>query len=199
MPYRARSVRLVRQRTRAEPQTRTLTTTEAAVLALLAIEGERSGYDLMKLVGKAIGYVWSPARSGLYTVLPRLARAGLADVRHVPQAQRPDKQLYRITDAGRRALAEWHETIEPGATERFFLKLFVGGLTSRETLIEHVEQFRRDTESRLAELRAIEPTNTRRGHDYYHWFLLRLGIERRELDLRWADEVLEELRRGERS
>jgi hypothetical protein len=40
----------------------------------------------------------------------------------------------------------------------------------------------------------IEPTNTRRGHDYYHYLLLRLGIERRELYLRWADDVLGELR-----
>ena len=100
------------------------------------------------------------------------------------------------SDAHRKEFNEaWHATIEPGATEPFFLRLFVGGLASRETLLEHVEQFRRDTEDRLAELRAIEPTNTRRGHDYYHWFLLRLGIERRELDLRWADEVLAELRR----
>jgi PadR family transcriptional regulator, regulatory protein AphA len=187
----------MRQRTRPGTGTATLTTTEAAVLALLAIEGERSGYDLLKLVSKAIGYVWAPARSGLYTVLPRLARAGLAEVRHVRQEQRPDKQLYSITDEGRRALAAWHETVEPGSTESFFLRLFIGGLISRETLVEHVEQFRRDTEARLAELRAIEPTNTRRGHDYYHWFLLRLGIERRELDLRWADDVLEELRRAD--
>jgi DNA-binding PadR family transcriptional regulator len=183
--------------TRTEQATRTLTTTEAAVLALLAIEGERSGYDLLKLVGKAIAFVWAPARSQLYTVLARLARDGLADVRHVPQQQRPDKQLYRITEAGQQALAEWHETVGQAAPEAFFLKLFVGGLTSRETLLEHVERFRRDTEERLAELREIEPTNTRRGHDYYHFFLLRLGIERRELELRWAEGVLEELRAGD--
>jgi PadR family transcriptional regulator AphA len=183
--------------TRTEPATRTLTTTEAAVLALLAIEGERSGYDLLKLVGKAIAYVWAPARSQLYTVLPRLARDGLAEVRHVPQQQRPDKQLYRISDAGRQALEAWHETVEPGAPEQILLKLFVGGLTSRAVLVAQVEEFRREAEMRLAELRAIEPTNTRTGHDYYHFFLLRLGIERRELDLRWADGVLDELRRGE--
>ncbi len=175
---------------------KTLTTTEAAVLALLAIEGERSGYDLLKLVGKAIGYVWAPARSQLYSVLPRLARAGLVEARHVRQKHRPDKQLYSLTRAGRDALAGWHETVEPGAAESFFLKLFVGGLTSRDVLIEHVEQFTRDAEARLAELRAIEPTNTRRGHDEFHYFLLRLGIERRLLDVRWADEVLEELRGG---
>src|SRR5215216_4289026 len=93
---------------------RTLTTTEAAVLALLAIEGERSGYDLLKLVSKAIAYIWAPARSQLYTVLPRLARDGLAEQRRVVQTTRPDKLLYRISPAGRDALTRWLETPEPG-------------------------------------------------------------------------------------
>src|SRR5207302_6620008 len=113
-----------------------LTTTEAAVLALLAIEGEQSGYDLSKLVEKSIAHVWSPARSGLYAVLPRLRRAGLARGRVVAQTNRPDKQLYAITRAGRRALDAWLETVEPGAAETFYLKLFVGGLTTTEVLLE---------------------------------------------------------------
>ena len=163
------------------------------MLALLAVEGERSGYDLLKLVGKAIAYVWAPARSQLYAVLPRLVKRGLASSRAVAQDQRPDKILYLITDAGREALSSWHETVEPGSRESFYLRLFVGGLTSDETLVAHVEQFRADVAERLAELRGIEPTNTRRDHDYYHYFLLRLGIEREELALRWADEVLAEL------
>ena len=42
-------------RTRVVPQrTASITTTEAAVLALLAIEGERSGYDLLELSKKEI-------------------------------------------------------------------------------------------------------------------------------------------------
>ena len=166
-----------------------LTTTEAAVLALLAIEGERSGYDLLKLVEKAIGHVWSPARSGLYAVLPRLQRAGLARRRVVSQATRPDKQLYAITQAGRRALDAWLESVEPGASDTFFLKLFVGGLTSDDVLLEHVAQFRADTAARLATYREIEPTNTNTGHDWYHRRLLELGIARAEVDLRWADGV----------
>lgn len=55
-----------------------LTTTEAAVLALLMIEGEHAGYDLLKLVTKSIAHVSLPARSGLYAVLPRLER-GVGD------------------------------------------------------------------------------------------------------------------------
>ena len=166
-----------------------LTTTEAAVLALLAIEGERSGYDLSKLVVKAIGLVWSPARSGLYAVLPRLERARLVRGRVAAGGKRPDRRLYRINPRGQEALDTWLETVEPGATESFYLKLFVGGLTSNEILLDHLAQFRADTEARLAVYREIEPTNTNRGHDWYHRHLLELGIARAELDLRWADDV----------
>jgi DNA-binding PadR family transcriptional regulator len=173
-----------------------LTTTEAAVLALLAIEGERSGYDLLKHVERSIAHVWSPARSGLYAVLPRLERRGLASRRDVAQSTLPDKRLYAISPEGRRALDAWLETVEPGNADTFRLKLFVGGLTTPDVLLEHVARFREDTEARLATLRRIEPTNTNRGHDWYHRRLLELGIARAELDLRWADDVARALARG---
>jgi DNA-binding PadR family transcriptional regulator len=172
-----------------------LTTTEGAVLALLAIEGERSGYDLFKSAEKAIGHVWTPARSGLYAVLPRLERAGLARSRAVAAKKSADKQLYSITPAGRKALDGWLETVEPGAAQSFYLKVFVGGLTTPDVLLEQVEQFRADTEDCLATYREIEPTNTNRGHDWYHRHLLELGIARAELDLKWADKVSRALRR----
>jgi DNA-binding PadR family transcriptional regulator len=180
--------------TTAASATRTLTTTEAAVLALLEMNGEQSGYDLHKLSSHAIGRVWAPARSRLYAVLPRLARDGLASRRTIAQSTRPDKQLYRITADGRAALDTWLETVEPGSTDAFQLRLFVGGLTTPDVLIRHVEQFRRETEASLGELRAIEPTNLRAGNDFFHFFLLRLGIDRAEQSLAWADWVLTELR-----
>jgi len=173
----------------AATRTVELTTTEAAVLSLLAMEGERSGYDLVKQVERSIAHVWSPARSGLYATLQRLARDGLVRSRRVAQRDRPDKQLYRLSREGRQALDAWLELVEPEADDRFFLKLFVGGLTSNDVLLQHVEQFRADTELRLARYRAIEPTNTNTGHDWYHRHLLRLGIARAALDLRWAEEV----------
>src|SRR5689334_9893342 len=107
-----------------------LTTTEGAVLALLATEGERSAYDLSRLVERAIGHVWSPARSGLFATLPRLAKAGLVESRADGK-----KQLYRIGPAGREALRAWIEDVEPGARDTFFLKLFVGKLTDVDVLL----------------------------------------------------------------
>lgn len=182
--------------TRAE--TATLTTTEGAVLSLLAIDGERSGYDLLKLAEKAVGHVWSPAKSGLYAVLPRLVADGLAARKRQAQSTRPDKQLYRITASGRAALDAWLRHVEPGARETFFLKLFVGGLTTPEVLLEHVAQFMADAEDRLERLRAIEPTNTNRGHDWFHRHMLSFGIEQAERELVWAAGVARALRRGPR-
>ena len=175
-----------------------LTTTEAAVLALLAIEGEHSAYELVKLVEQAIAHVWSPARSGLYAVLPRLVADGLASSSARARRGRREAQLYAISAAGRHALEAWLRTVEPGARDSFFLKLFVGKLGEPETLLEHVAQFRADTAERLAVLRAIEPTNTNRGRDWYHRHVLRYGIERAEHELAWADGVARALRRGPR-
>ncbi len=180
--------------TTAARSMRTLTTTEAAVLSVLALDGESSGYDLLKRMSTAIGYVWAPAKSQLYAVLPRLARDGLADRREVAQSSRPDKQLYRISADGRAALDGWLGTVDPSSNDAFFLKLFVGGLTTDDVLVAHVEAFRAESQARLDELRAIEPTNVRSGNDRYHWFLLRLGIERAEQSVAWADWVLAELR-----
>ena len=173
-----------------------LTATEGAVLALLAIEGERSGYDLLKLASTAIAHVWSPAKTHLYAVLPRLERHGFARSRSVAQTNKPDKRVYALTQDGRRALQGWLHEVVPGDAQLFYLKAFVGGLIDRETLVAHYEQFVRDQQARLDELRAIEPTNTRRGHDYHHHFLLRLGIERAEHAVRWAEDAIRELRRG---
>jgi DNA-binding PadR family transcriptional regulator len=173
----------------AAVEARTLTTTEAAVLALLAIEGERSGYDLAQRVERAIGHIWAPARSGLYATLPRLVRDGLADARHVAQAARPDKQVYRIAAAGRDALAAWFATVEPGARETVLLKVFVGGLTTPDVLLGQLRQFEADAEARLETLREIEPTNTGVGHDWYHRHLLEYGLRRAELDRAFAEEV----------
>jgi DNA-binding PadR family transcriptional regulator len=185
-------------RTSTERNIKTLTLTEAAVLALLAIEGERSGYDLVKLARKAIGHIWAPAKTQLYAVLPRLVRDGLATQRLVAQESRPDKQLYRVNAAGRAALQQWLDTPDPGAREAFFLRLFVGKLADPDALIAHVEQFRDDVDERLELLRAIEPTNTRRDHDAYHWYLLELGLEDAQRERQWADRVLRSLKRRRR-
>jgi DNA-binding PadR family transcriptional regulator len=171
-----------------------LTLTEAAVLALLEIEGERSGYDLLKLASKAIGHVWAPAKSQLYATLRRLDRGGLAVSRTVPQERRPDRQLYRITRPGQEALHRWLEHVDGTDVQATRLKIFVGGLLPGELVVRHVEACRADAVERLDLYAEIEKTNSRTGHDYFHHLLLRYGIAQAQTTIDWADAVLRELR-----
>src|SRR5881409_3120288 len=92
-----------------------LSLTEYAVLGLLAhARTAASGYDLMKAAQRSVGYLWSPSKTQLYAVLGRLVEQGLATRRDVPQDDRPDKSLYRVTPKGRRAMRDWldDETLE---------------------------------------------------------------------------------------
>jgi DNA-binding PadR family transcriptional regulator len=175
-------------------KTKTLTLTEAGVLCLLAVEGERSGYELSKLATKSVGHIWAPAKSHLYAVLPRLAADGLARRRDVAQTTRPDKQLYRITREGKRALEAWLAEVEPGNVDAFHLRLFYGGLVPSEALVAHVEAFRDLQRERLGVFDEIDATNTNRGHDWYHRLLLDYGYVHARASLRWADDVLSKLR-----
>jgi DNA-binding PadR family transcriptional regulator len=180
------------------PRTAELTTTEYAVLTVLTVETAHvpiSGYDLLKVVERSVGHVWRPTRSHLYAVLPRLVGRGLATVREAPGERGPDRRLYRVTKRGARLTRLWLEEPVSGDPHLFMLKVFYGGLQSREALVAHYRQYVEDRRAYLDTLRAIEPTNTRTGHDYYHYFLLRLGIERTELELAWAENAIAELER----
>src|SRR5438046_9024703 len=118
-------------------KTVTLSTTELSVLGLLSAFGEHSGYALKKHAVAGVGYVWTAAKSHVYAVLPRLVEGGYATTRRVTQERRPDKQVYKITRKGERAFKAWLEAPieEGGARSPFLLKIFFGGLMSKEALV----------------------------------------------------------------
>ena len=160
------------------------------MLALLALNGEQSGYDLLKQSGKAIGQVWAPAKSQLYAVLPRLARDGLAEQTPRRADRAPRQAALPDHAGGRDALEALAGGARAGRGGRVLLKLFVGGLISPAALAGHVEQFRPDAEEQLGSCAGSSRRTRRAGNDSFHYFLLRLGIERAEHSLAWADWVL---------
>ena len=170
-----------------------LTVTEAAVLGLL-VERAASGYDLAKQAQRSVGYIWTPAKGHIYAVLPRLVAQGLATRRTVREGQRPEKQLYRVTPKGERAFRAWLESDEPTELEPFLLKVFFGRLLPPDRLVEHVERHRRQAAELLAEYRTIERRLEGCDDAYWSHLTLRFGIARTRARVRWADEVLRELR-----
>jgi DNA-binding PadR family transcriptional regulator len=176
-----------------------LTVTEYAVLGLLGHVGQPvSGYDLRKLIDSSVGYIWQPSKTQVYVVLGRLVNAGLATRRDVAQRERPDKQLYRITSAGRGVVRAWLGRDEPDADpdrSMLVLKLFFGRQGDRDTLVRQLRAFRDAYARRLAVYEADRDGTRRVGAigDRYTALTLRYGIARARAAVEWADCALEEL------
>jgi DNA-binding PadR family transcriptional regulator len=180
-----------------------ITATEAAILGLLAA-GDSSGYDLAKSAETGVGMFWSPARSGIYAVLPRLVAKGYATRKIVVQKRWPDKHLYRITKEGRAALRRWIESGPPEpdpAHNPFLLRVYFGAETEPGVVAEHVETRRAEALERIALHHKLEAEMDRPDaalRDRYRRIVLDWGLEYYEAVVRWADATLRELRKLER-
>ncbi len=130
-----------------------------AVLALLA-SGPAHGYGLKASFERSIGPQWGELNIGhLYQVLERLIRDELVTKRVVAQSDRPDKNVYRLTEAGRAELENWLATPfvrQGGYRDDFFLKLFAAarlGESELKDVIRVQRQAYLGELSALAELR----------------------------------------------
>ncbi|GHD93289.1 PadR family transcriptional regulator [Streptomyces naganishii] len=70
-----------------------------AVLAAL-LDGELSGYELAKAFDLGVANFWHARPQQVYAELTRLEEDGFVAGREVVQENRPNKRLFRVTDAG---------------------------------------------------------------------------------------------------
>ncbi len=162
---------------------------EHAVLGLLA-HGPSYGYELRASFQEAIGPQWGELNIGrLYQVLDRLARDGLVAGTLVPQQRRPDKTVYRLTDAGRAELDRWLERPiirTTGYRDEFFLKLFVASRFGLERVRGLV---RTQREAYLGELGGLEELRERHDHDPLLRLLIEAAVLHTEANLRFLEQV----------
>ncbi|HEX2030821.1 MAG TPA: PadR family transcriptional regulator [Actinomycetota bacterium] len=184
---------------RAEVERRELPVTSYAILGLLTF-GERSGYDLVKLIEQSIGYFFTPAKSQIYAELRRLVSVGYATERQVAQERRPDKRLYAATDEGRRALRRWLEVRDVPPDEiksPFMVKLFFGSHMSREAVLDQLEQTREQAREYLRELQTIERAIKDVPELFYPYLTLKCGLAYGRAQLRWVNQAIREVEERE--
>jgi DNA-binding PadR family transcriptional regulator len=176
-------------RTKSRLQTTRATATEVAVLGLL-MDGERSGYDLLRLAERSVGFFWTPAKTQMYAILRRLVDQGFATVRRVRQDQRPDKYLYTITELGEDRLREGLEQVGSAVNKNpLELKIFFGEHRPLGAVILDLETVRDNARAHLARLEEIEQTFDHDEHVFPYLTLLR-GKANAAADAEWAEQCL---------
>lgn len=157
-----------------------------AVLALLA-DGSSYGYELKSRFEESVGPQWGELNIGhLYQVLDRLERDKLVTKRVVPQQDRPNRVVYRLTKAGRLELDAWLETpfVRPAYRDDLFLKLFAASRLGHGHLKELLELQR---EAFLGELAALGKLRREHRDDPLIALLIEAAVLHTKADLRLVE------------
>jgi PadR family transcriptional regulator, regulatory protein AphA len=141
------------------------------ILGLLA-EQPMTGYDIRKHIKIVLPAVTNASYGTLYPTLHKLLEEGAVQMEEVEQAGRPSKKIYRITQHGQAALADWLK--EPPTADiikrEFLLKLYFAknlSLPQLQTLLaERHNEVQARLDSLCAERDAIQDIRQRWLVDY---------------------------------
>ena len=127
-----------------------LSATSAALLGQLAWR-DQSTYELVKAMSGNVRFFWPRAESHVYREVKRLTGAGLATASHGATGRRP-RTTYRITPAGRAALAGWLAQPAGGVALEHdpLLRVFLATGGRREDLLRAVDAAREQAQAMLA-------------------------------------------------
>jgi DNA-binding PadR family transcriptional regulator len=78
------------------------------ILAILA-NSPHSGYDISKRFEETVSCYWQASQQQIYRELGKMEHQGWVAFEKVPQEGKPDKKIYRITDAGLEELRQWYQ------------------------------------------------------------------------------------------
>ncbi|MFJ5172402.1 PadR family transcriptional regulator [Streptomyces griseoviridis] len=162
------------------------------LLALLA-RGPAHGYELKQDLEQLLGAAYPQPNVGqIYVTLGRLDKSGLIEGEEVEQSSRPNKKIYRLTDAGREALAAWFEgtSEEPRVRDEFFMKLALAphtGLADQIALINRQRRQYLNTMRTLSKLAADDRGNRISA------LLIEGAMLHLQADLDWLERCQEEL------
>ncbi|MEV7951708.1 PadR family transcriptional regulator [Streptomyces rubiginosohelvolus] len=163
------------------------------LLALLS-RGPAHGYELKQNLEQLMGAAYPQSNVGqIYVTLSRLEKSGLIEGEEIAQSSRPNKKIYRLTDAGTAALSAWFEETaeEPRVRDDFFIKLALASHTGLADRIALINKQRRQYLTTMRQLSKLSTTETR--DEPIAQLLIEGAMLHLQADLDWLERCQEEL------
>jgi len=122
--------------------------------------GDATGYEIKKLFDDDGYQHFVEASFGsIYPALSRLTQEGLVSVRSEIQEKRPDRKVYSITEAGRKAFLG--SLLKPLPEDRhrspFVFAMLFSHLIPHPRVVEMVDTYIEQSETKLAQLMEPKP------------------------------------------
>ncbi len=165
------------------------------ILTILA-NTPSSGYDISKRFEERISCFWQASQQQIYRELAKLEQRSWVRHETIPQAGKPDKKIYHLTEAGRQEWLHWFATpTEPTPIrEDLLVKVLAGPHVTPEQLRAVIHQRRSLHARQLQQLQAFEAEHQQIPHpglqEQFRYLTLRRGLRYEQNWLEWCDEVL---------
>ena len=177
---------------------------EHAILGFLAVS-PKSGYDLKKRFDRTVAGFWPTDQSNIYRTLARLKECGFVKQEVIPQAGRPDRKIYHLTEDGEAELLGWLDqtVVDPQPRVGWLVQLFFAGLKSDEEAIRLLEgkaaliRQKMDSFPQRVDFSEDYSHDEPKRVDFFHWLTMDIGIFTNRALLEWIEDVVERIRRGE--
>jgi DNA-binding PadR family transcriptional regulator len=163
-----------------------------------------SGYDLKKTFDVTVRHFWPADQSQIYRTLAQLVEKGSAEVEEIVQTGKPNRKVYRITQAGAKELRYWLRaapseapTRNPALVRLFFLgnlgnEAVIGMLdAAEEGLLTALHEY-----ANVPELVQDDAAFTVSKRERFFWMLtLEYGLAVTRAELEWIRSIRKRLKR----
>ncbi|MCX7038917.1 MAG: PadR family transcriptional regulator [Spirochaetes bacterium] len=167
-----------------------------ALLGLLA-ESPKHGYEIKRRFEGALGNIWSVSYGQLYPTLRRLSELGDVTKKTEPGKKAADKNIYSITEKGRKKIDEW--LLKPlrstySVKDEFTLRFL---FFSKLSPVQVRDYLRAQREKTVLQKEIYERTLASRGDEMgcFLQAIIRRGIIHLEAEIHWLDEVVADVER----
>ncbi len=151
-----------------------------------------TGYEIKKEFEGTISFFFDGSYGSVYPTLKNLEKEGCIEKQTIVQDDRPNKNEYSITSAGKELLAQYfmEPLLEDNVRSDLCMRLFFGEKESAEDVRSWIEQGLKQHESKLSILQDIH--NEHHQHMPKHQLLsLTIGLRYHQAKIAALQECLE--------
>jgi DNA-binding PadR family transcriptional regulator len=156
--------------------------------------GEMSGYDIKQAFSHSIGFFYDASFGAIYPALRKLEEDGYVTKREIIQTGKPNKILYRITEAGKEQFLREIKTpiMPPVLRSDMLVKIFFG---SSRTPAEQEELLKEciDTQRKLLQQTRQNFYKMQDGFDDYQKFCWEYTIHHLETTISFLEQKIPQL------
>jgi DNA-binding PadR family transcriptional regulator len=169
------------------------------ILAVLS-QQPYSGYDISKRFEESVSCYWQASQQQIYRELGKMEHQGWVVYETLPQAGKPDKKIYSITEAGKAELRRWYaEPTEPTPIrEDLLVRVLAAPYVPDGRLIDELCRRRQIHSEQLANYQAMEDCYRAVADppaiEQFRYLTLRRGLRYEQDWIDWIDEVLDFLK-----